>query len=108
MIRGKIPNAFKETKAKFLANQEVSSIITIIGGGYGKNFDISKVKFDKIIFLADADPDGSHIDCLLLRFFIIILLRFYMFAPCILHVYCTMTIEEKSLKIIDFSLKCKI
>ena len=70
LIRGKIPNAFKESKAKFLANQEIASIITIIGGGYGKNFDISKVKFDKIIFLADADPDGSHINTLLLRFFI--------------------------------------
>lgn len=69
-IRGKIPNAFKESKAKFLANQEIASIITIIGGGYGKNFDITKVKFDKIIFLADADPDGSHINTLLLRFFI--------------------------------------
>lgn len=57
MIRGKIPNAFKESKAKFLSNQEISSIITIIGGGYGKNFDLNKVKFDKIIFLADADPD---------------------------------------------------
>ena len=57
MIRGKIPNAFKDPRAKFLANQEIASIITIIGGGYGKNFDLSKVKFDKIIFLADADPD---------------------------------------------------
>lgn len=56
-IRGKIPNAFKESKAKFLANNEIASIITIIGGGYGKNFNINKVKFDKIIFLADADPD---------------------------------------------------
>lgn len=70
-IRGKIPNAFKTTKAVFLANQEISSIITIIGGGYGKNFDISKVKFEKIIFLADADPDGAHIASLLLRFFLV-------------------------------------
>lgn len=69
-IRGKIPNAFKEPKAKFLANNEIASIITIIGAGYGKNFDITKCKFDKIIFMADADPDGSHIDTLLLRFFI--------------------------------------
>ena len=69
MIRGKIPNAFKTSKTSFLANQEIASIITIIGGGYGKNFDLSKVKFDKIIFLADADPDGSHINTLLLRFF---------------------------------------
>lgn len=69
-IRGKIPNAFKDPKAKFLANQEIASIISIIGGGYGKNFDINKVKLDKIIFLADADPDGAHISTLLLRFFI--------------------------------------
>lgn len=59
-IRGKIPNAFKTGKASFLANQEIASIITIIGGGYGKNFDLSKVKFDKIIFLADADPDEEN------------------------------------------------
>lgn len=70
MIRGKIPNAFKTSKAAFLSNQEIASIITIIGCGYGKNFDISKCKFDKIIFFADADADGSHIDSLLLRFFI--------------------------------------
>ena len=57
MIRGKVPNSFNTTKASFLGNQEIASIITIIGGGYGKNFDLSKVKFDKIIFLADADPD---------------------------------------------------
>ena len=69
-IRGKVPNAFKCSKSSFLSNQEIASIITIIGGGYGKNFDISKVKFDKIIFLADADPDGAHISTLLLRFFL--------------------------------------
>lgn len=69
-IRGKIPNAFKESRAKFLSNQEIASIITIIGGGWGKNFDINKVKFEKIIFLADADPDGAHIRTLLLRFFL--------------------------------------
>lgn len=70
-IRGKLPNAFKEPKAKFLANQEIASIITIIGAGYGKNFDLSKCKFEKIIFLSDADPDGSHIRTLLLRFFMV-------------------------------------
>ena len=70
-IRGKVPNAFKSSKASFLSNQEIASIITIIGGGYGKNFDLSKVKFDKIIFLADADPDGAHINTLLLRFFLL-------------------------------------
>ena len=72
-IRGKIPNAFKTPRASFLANQEIASIITIIGCGYGKNFDISKCKFDKIIFMSDADADGSHIKGLLLRFFIMYL-----------------------------------
>lgn len=72
-IRGKIPNAFNTTKASFLSNEEISSIITIIGGGYGKTFDISKVKWEKIIFMADADPDGSHINALLLKFFILYL-----------------------------------
>ena len=69
-IRGKITNAFNSSRQKFLSNPEVSAIISIIGAGYGKNFDITKTKFDKIIFLADADPDGSHINTLLLRFFL--------------------------------------
>lgn len=56
-IRGKMPNAFSTPKAKFLSNAEVASIINIVGGGYGKSFDISKVKWKRIIFLADADPD---------------------------------------------------
>lgn len=70
-IRGKLPNAFRTTKEKFLSNAEVAGIIQIIGGGYGRNFDISKVKWDKIIFCTDADPDGNHIKALLLRFFIL-------------------------------------
>lgn len=69
-IRGKLPNAFKKSKKEFLANAEVAGIINIIGGGYGRDFDISKVKWDKIIFCTDADPDGNHIKALLLRFFI--------------------------------------
>lgn len=71
MIRGKLPNAYTTTKSKFLANQEVAAIISLVGGGYGKNFDISKVRWEKIILLADADPDGSHIDTLLLRLFLL-------------------------------------
>lgn len=70
-IRGKLPNAFNTSKVKFLSNAEVAGIITIIGGGYGKEFDINKVKWDKIIFCTDADPDGNHICALLLRFFIL-------------------------------------
>lgn len=70
-IRGKLPNAFRTPKEKFLSNPEVAGIIQIIGGGYGRNFDISKVKWGKIIFCTDADPDGNHIKALLLRFFIL-------------------------------------
>lgn len=70
-IRGKMPNAFEKSPKDFLENAEVAGIINIIGGGYGKNFDISKVKWEKIIFGADADADGSHICALLLRFFIL-------------------------------------
>lgn len=69
-IRGKLPNAFNTIKNKFLSNEEVASIIQIIGAGYGKNFDISKCKFDKIIFMTDADSDGFHIRSLLLSFFL--------------------------------------
>lgn len=72
-IRGKLPNAFEKAPKDFLDNEEVAGIINIIGGGYGKNFDISKVKWDKIIFGADADADGSHICSLLERFFLLYL-----------------------------------
>jgi DNA gyrase/topoisomerase IV subunit B len=70
-IRGKLPNAFNTSRERFLANAEVAGIIQIIGGGYGRSFDIEKVKWDKIIFCTDADPDGNHIKALLLRFFIL-------------------------------------
>ena len=70
-IRGKLPNAFSTSRTKFLENAEVAGIIRIIGGGYGRDFDINKVKWTKIIFCTDADPDGNHICALLLRFFIL-------------------------------------
>lgn len=53
-IRGKIPNAFNTARDKFLGNEEIASIITILGCGYGKNCDISKLKFKKIIIGTDA------------------------------------------------------
>ena len=69
-IRGKIPNAMATTKTEFLNNQEISGIITLIGAGYGSNFDISKIRFKKIIIATDADADGEHISSLFIRFFI--------------------------------------
>lgn len=50
-------NAFKESRSKFLSNPEVAAIISLVGGGYGRDFDISKVKWDKVIAFADADAD---------------------------------------------------
>jgi DNA gyrase subunit B len=52
-IRGKMPNAFSTPKAKFLENEEVKGILSILGAGCGKNFDITKCPFDKVIILAD-------------------------------------------------------
>lgn len=66
-IRGKLPNAFEKSQRDMLNNEEVSSILQIIGGGYGKNFDLSKVNVSKVIIMADADPDGKHIITLCLR-----------------------------------------
>jgi len=56
-IRGKMPNAMSTSKEKFLANEEVQAILGILGCGYGKNFDISKCKYDKVIILNDMDSD---------------------------------------------------
>lgn len=70
-IRGKLPNCFKESKAKVLSNAEISAIIKIIGGGYGRDFDISKVKWEKVVIFADADADGSHISTLFIRFILV-------------------------------------
>lgn len=70
-IRGKMPNAFTTKKETFLKNEEVSAILTILGAGYGKSFDITKCKWEKVIIMADADPDGKHIRTLLFRFFLL-------------------------------------
>ena len=68
-VRGKLPNAFDKPMNEIFKNEEVASIFQIVGGGYGKNFDLSKVNVSKVIFMADADPDGKHILTLLLRLF---------------------------------------
>lgn len=70
-IRGKLPNVFKTSQAKALTNAEIAGIIAIIGGGYGKSFDITKVKWKKIIICTDADSDGAHIAVLLERLFML-------------------------------------
>ena len=65
-IRGKILNVFQASWQKILGNAEVMGITQILGAGYGKKFDISKMKVSKIIIMTDADNDGAHIADLLL------------------------------------------
>lgn len=70
-IRGKIINAFSSKREDVLKNAEVAGLIAIIGAGYGRNFDIDKCNWEKVVICTDADPDGAHIRTLLLKFFLL-------------------------------------
>jgi DNA gyrase subunit B len=68
-LRGKVLNVERATQAQILGNRELQDIVSALGCGIGKEFDISKLRYGRVFLLMDADSDGHHIATLLLTFF---------------------------------------
>ncbi len=68
-LRGKVLNTESSTLKKVMENKELQDMVTALGCGIGKDFDLARIRYDRVILLADADSDGHHITTLLLTFF---------------------------------------
>ena len=92
-LRGKILNVFNVSLSKIADNNEIQNLIQSLGCGIGKNFELSKLRYEKIILMTDADVDGSHIATLLITFFykymkqIIDSNRLYLAMPPLFKIY---------------------
>ena len=67
-LRGKVMNTEGMTLAKVLENKELADLVTALGCGIGSSFDLSRLRYQRVVLLADADSDGHHITTLLLTF----------------------------------------
>ena len=109
-LRGKILNVFGVSLSKIADNNEIQNLIQSLGCGIGKNFQLSKLRYEKIILMTDADVDGSHIATLLITFFykymkpIIDNNRLYLAMPPLFKIYN----KDKSFYAFDENEKNKI
>jgi len=77
-LRGKVLNVMSNTDERFTANKELNELVDIVGAGTARDWDESKLRYEKIIIMTDADVDGSHIASLLMTFF-------YQYMPQLIH-----------------------
>ena len=93
-LRGKVLNTESASTAKVLENKELADLVTALGCGVGKSFDSPRLRYGKVILLADADSDGHHIATLLLTFI-------YRHMPQLMHAAAACYLAQPPLYRID-------